>query len=100
MTEHKLVHVMVHGRVQGVGYRAWCAREAEARGLTGFVRNRRDGAVEAVFAGPPAVVDALVAACRCGPPAARVDAVLIQPATQTEPAHGQGQGRFLVLATV
>ncbi|WP_341988853.1 acylphosphatase [Azorhizobium sp. AG788] len=100
MNDHGSVHVMVRGRVQGVGYRAWCADAAEARGLTGFVRNRRDGAVEAVFAGPSAAVDAMVAECRSGPAAARVDAVLIQPATDSAPDHGWGSGRFLVLPTL
>ena len=47
----RTVHVMISGRVQGVGYRAWTAREAERRGLSGWVCNRRDGSVEAVFSG-------------------------------------------------
>lgn len=104
MSERKRVHVMVRGRVQGVGYRAWCADEAARRGLAGFVRNRRDGAVEAVFVGAPDGVDAMVAACWSGPPAARVDDVLVQPAVDTAPADGPGNGpdmgRFHVLATL
>jgi acylphosphatase len=66
-------HVLIRGRVQGVGYRAWTERTACERGLGGWVRNRRDGAVEAVFMGETAVVDAMVAVCRAGPAAARVD---------------------------
>jgi acylphosphatase len=66
-------HVLIHGRVQGVGYRAWTELVALQRGLGGWVRNRRDGAVEAVFAGDAAAVAAMLAACRHGPPAARVD---------------------------
>ncbi|MFG1290784.1 acylphosphatase [Xanthobacter versatilis] len=94
----RYVHVMLHGRVQGVGYRAWCARTAEARGLKGFVRNRRDGAVEAVFAGPDAVVEAILAACRAGPPGARVDDMLVHEVSDTALAAG-GRERFAVLET-
>lgn len=100
MNETLRTHVMVTGRVQGVGYRAWCAEAAQARGLTGFVRNRRDGAVEAVFAGPAEVVAAMVAACWTGPAAARVDHVQAQPATQTGAAEPAGAQPFLVLATL
>ncbi len=68
----KSVDVVISGRVQGVSYRAWTEREARARGLAGHVRNRHDGSVEAVFSGPEAAVDAMLAACREGPPGARV----------------------------
>jgi acylphosphatase len=74
-------HVFVSGRVQGVGYRAWLADAARAAGLRGFVRNRRDGRVEAVLIGPPAVVEAVIAAARRGPPAAAVSHVEIGEAT-------------------
>ncbi|MDI4233688.1 acylphosphatase [Bradyrhizobium sp. 31Argb] len=67
-------HVMIRGRVQGVGYRAWVEYEARVRRLEGWVRNRRDGSVEAVFAGPETVVSDMIAACQRGPSAARVDA--------------------------
>ena len=67
--------VVVHGRVHGVGFRAGCARRATAAGLGGWVRNRADGSVEAVFEGPGGVVDALVSWCRAGPPMARVTAL-------------------------
>jgi len=66
-------HVLIRGRVQGVGYRAWTEMVAFERGLGGWVRNRRDGAVEAVFAGDATAVAAMLSACRRGPPAARVD---------------------------
>ena len=68
-------HVVARGRVQGVGYRAFVAEEALRRGLDGWVRNRRDGTVEAVFSGADETVAAIIAACRLGPPAARVEAV-------------------------
>ncbi len=69
------VRVVISGRVQGVWYRGWVVDEARARGLDGWVRNRRDGTVEAVFQGPAAAVAEMVAACRQGPPMARVVAV-------------------------
>ncbi|MFG1344609.1 acylphosphatase [Xanthobacter autotrophicus DSM 431] len=95
----RYVHVMLRGRVQGVGYRAWCAREAEARSLLGFVRNRRSGAVEAVFAGPAEVVEAMLEACRAGPFGARVDDMLVHDVSDTALAAG-GRDRFAVLETL
>lgn len=73
--------VIVEGRVQGVGYRAWVNREAQARGLKGWVRNRADGSVEAVFSGEAEAVAAMIAACRRGPPAAKVRTLTESPAT-------------------
>ena len=67
--------VEVHGRVQGVFYREGTLREAEARGVAGWVRNRPDGSVEAVFEGEPDAVEALVAWAGTGPRHARVDGV-------------------------
>jgi acylphosphatase len=71
--------VRIEGRVQGVWFRAWTVKEAGARGLSGWVRNRRDGTVEALFAGPVAEVRAMVDLCRQGPPAARVTNVSETP---------------------
>jgi acylphosphatase len=71
----KRVRVVVSGRVQGVFFRATCARRARALGLGGSVRNMPDGSVEAVFEGPSADVEAMVAWCRSGPELARVDEV-------------------------
>ena len=65
----------IEGRVQGVGYRAWMMREARRLGLSGWVRNRPDGSVEAVVAGPEPAVQALLTACRRGPMPARVDRI-------------------------
>jgi acylphosphatase len=69
--------VVIEGRVQGVGYRVSCARRAQAAGLGGMVRNLPDGGVEAVFEGPPASVDALVAWCEHGPTSAQVRRVRV-----------------------
>jgi len=68
-------HVIVRGLVQGVGYRAWAEHEARRRDLEGWVRNRRDGTVEAVFFGPDGKVSSMVQACHSGPRISRVDAV-------------------------
>ncbi len=94
-----VVHVTLRGRVQGVGYRAWCAREASARGLLGWVRNRRSGAVEAVIAGGKAEVLAMVTALRAGPEGARVDDLLMHEASETALASG-GTRFFEVLETL
>jgi acylphosphatase len=67
--------VRVWGAVQGVFFRATCAREASRRGLAGWVRNVADGSVEAVFEGEPDAVEAMTGWCRRGPDGARVDAV-------------------------
>ena len=73
--------VTISGRVQGVGFRYALADEARARKLCGWVRNRRDGSVEAIIAGPEADVEAVIAWTHRGPPAARVTAVTVEPAT-------------------
>ena len=70
----------IEGRVQGVGYRWWAVAEAERLGLSGWARNRRDGAVEILAIGEAAAIDALERACASGPPAARVTAVRRTPA--------------------
>jgi acylphosphatase len=85
--------VRIGGRVQGVGYRAWTEMEATARGIRGWVRNRLNGDVEALFAGPPDAVEELCAACWEGPWSARVDKVEVtecDAASVTEPATGRG----------
>ncbi|MES0881681.1 acylphosphatase [Roseibium sp. SCP14] len=69
------VHVLIEGRVQGVGYRVWCAEEAEARNLSGWVRNRRSGAVEAVFFGPSDTVVDMLDVLWQGPSFARVTTI-------------------------
>jgi acylphosphatase len=77
-------HIIVRGRVQGVGYRAFVEHEALRRGVEGWVRNRRDGSVEAVFSGARDKVDAVVEACRRGPYSARVEQVDQRDGTEVE----------------
>jgi len=87
MADRKIVHAFISGTVQGVWFRAWTMQEAQARGLDGWVRNRRDGRVEAVFAGPAARVDEMLVVCRSGPPAAEVEDVHATPRTE-DPGRG------------
>ena len=75
----------ITGKVQGVGFRYSLQEEAGRLGVNGWVRNRRDGSVEAVVQGPPATVDHMLDACRKGPPGSRVDRVEI---------IGEGVGAF------
>jgi acylphosphatase len=93
-------HVTIKGRVQGVGYRYWVEQQAAARGLEGWVRNRRDGRVEALFAGPTNAVADMVALCRRGPSAARVDAVEEEPANADALNLRRPGERFSVLTTI
>ena len=86
-------HIVVSGRVQGVGFRYALADEARSRGIEGWVRNRRDGSVEAMIAGDADAVDALVAWARHGPPSAHVSGVEI------EASEGSFDG-FDIVATV
>jgi acylphosphatase len=81
MSDHIVRHVIVRGRVQGVGFRAFVEHNALRHGIEGWVRNRRDGSVEAVFAGPVEKVEATIRACEAGPPSARVDGVDQREAT-------------------
>ena len=69
--------LVIHGRVQGVGYRAWFANQARGRGLSGWVRNRRTGSVEALLLAEAAALAELIAASRIGPPAAHVTEIEI-----------------------
>jgi acylphosphatase len=75
MSETMAIRVRITGRVQGVWYRGWTVDHARRLGLSGWVRNRRDGSVEAVFSGPERALRAMIELCRQGPPAARVSDV-------------------------
>lgn len=94
-----ICHVIVHGRVQGVGYRAFLEIEALTRGLEGWARNRRDGTVEALFMGEATVVAEMIEACRQGPSAARVDNIDQREGTADELRLRRSGDVFSVLAT-
>ena len=92
--------VTIRGRVQGVGYRAWVEHQARQSNLEGWVRNRKDGSVEALFAGPAGVVAEMVALCRHGPPSARVDNVTRESADEEQLRLRHEGERFSVLPTI
>ena len=73
------VRAVISGRVQGVWFRAWTVEQASRLGLAGWVRNRFDGGVEAVFSGPKTKVEKMVSICWHGPSAARVENVAVEP---------------------
>ena len=80
MSGERAVRVRIEGKVQNVWYRAWTTEEATRRGLRGWVRNRSDGSVEALFIGSQDSVTDMITACRRGPPDARVTNVIEYPA--------------------
>ena len=86
--------VVIYGIVQGVGFRAFVGRAARARGLRGWVRNRRDGSVEALLIGEEMAVAAVTDQCRRGPSMAQVDRL------EAAPAQDDGAGDFTERATV
>ncbi len=85
MTGRHTVRLRIEGRVQGVGYRAFVERVAAALNIDGWVRNRRDGGVEAVVSGDPADVETLIDRCRTGPTASRVDRIEVLPEAHAVP---------------
>jgi acylphosphatase len=95
---NRIAHVLIRGQVQGVGFRAWLRHHAELNGLEGWVRNRRDGAVEALLSGPDSLVDAMLKACRQGPAGSHVQSVDMLPDPSTLDSSVQA-GRFEVLPT-
>jgi acylphosphatase len=89
MTDTLSLHLRIEGRVQGVWFRAWTTREAIALGLSGWVRNCRDGAVEAVFGGDAKNVKLMLEKCRSGPPLAEVSNLVDQPCAPPDPGFHQ-----------
>ena len=96
MTESYTVvrRVVVRGAVQGVGYREFTRRATLELGVSGWVRNRSDGAVEALVRGPPAAIEALLAEMRRGPRAAAVESVSVIEHEETD----GGAGTFIILS--
>ena len=92
-------HVIIRGRVQAVGFRMWVEHNASLHDLEGWVRNRRDGTVEAVFAGPASAVERMIETCRHGPPGSRVEAVDVSDAGPEVLSERQQGERFSVLPT-
>jgi acylphosphatase len=83
--------------VQGVGFRAFVADDAQTRGLAGWVRNRGDGSVEALIAGNSDAIDQMVETCRRGPYGARVEDLVIEEGSESDLAGASG---FEILRTV
>jgi acylphosphatase len=94
--ERRIVRIIVEGRVQGVGFRAFVAREAARRDVSGWVRNHRDGSVEAVAVGPSAVIEEFAALTRRGPWASRVDAFRLEEADENALLEGGSANSFTV----
>lgn len=93
----RVIRIFVAGRVQGVGFRAFLNREANALALDGWARNRADGSVEALAAGPEAAVAEFIEAARRGPPASRVDDLREAPADDAELDGVEGFGMAATL---
>jgi acylphosphatase len=93
----KIVRLRIIGRVQGVGFRAFVADEAQTRGLAGWVRNRADGGVEALIAGDGEIIVEMVSACRRGPYGARVEDLAIENAGESDLPNHSG---FEILRTM
>jgi acylphosphatase len=85
MNDVTAIHLVIHGRVQGVGYRAWTGATARKLGLKGWVRNRSEGTVEAVFIGDAATIEQMIEACREGSMNARVDKIVRSEWTDMSP---------------
>ncbi|MCW5751725.1 MAG: acylphosphatase [Alphaproteobacteria bacterium] len=99
MREEVAIRARITGRVQGVGFRAWTIRQAQALGLRGHVRNLADGSVELVALGLAESVDGLLRACRQGPAGARVEGIETRPEDVAAVAREAGPG-FRQLPTV
>jgi acylphosphatase len=99
MSERIIRRVTIHGRVQGVGFRDWTHYVARERGIEGWVRNRRDGSVEALFSGTREGVSGMIAACRRGPASARVEWIDEHDAVLSDLDLRRGNDGFSVLPT-
>lgn len=96
----RTVRLVVAGQVQGVGFRAFVVDEARRRGVRGWVRNRRNGAVEALVSGPRDAVEEMIGACRRGPRWSRVDGVDIEDVKEDALETGASSAAFAIRPTL
>ena len=96
---HDIKRLTIRGIVQKIGYRVWTERQARKLGLYGWVRNRLDGSVEVVVAGPRARVAQLIEDCRSGPPLAQVDDIAVEEASEADLREGRLGEPFSLLPT-
>jgi acylphosphatase len=97
---HEIKRLKIRGVVQKIGFRVWTERRALKLGLYGWVRNRLDGSVEVLVAGPHPRVAQLIEQCRSGPPLARVDEIAIEDASERDLSQRRAGEAFSLLPTV
>lgn len=97
--EREIKRLMIRGTVQGIGFRVWVEREALGLGLEGWVRNRRDGAVKSLLAGPQPAVAAMIERCWKGPQLANVQSMNVADATLLDLGHRRPGEAFSLIAT-
>jgi acylphosphatase len=95
----EIKRLMIRGGVQKIGFRVWIEREALALGLKGWCRNRLDGAVEVVVAGPPPAMAQLIERCRKGPPLAKVESIDVEDAVPLDLSYRRPGEPFSLIAT-
>lgn len=97
---HDVKRLMIRGTVQKIGYRVWTENQARKLGLYGWVRNRLDGSVEVLVAGPRPRVAQLIEDCRSGPPLARVDDIAVEEASEADLKARRTGETFSLLPTL
>ena len=95
----EIKRLMIRGVVQKIGFRVWVEREALALGLKGWVRNRRDGAVEILVAGPLPAMAQMIERCRKGPPLAKVESIEVEDAVALDLGYRHPGEAFSLIAT-
>jgi acylphosphatase len=95
----EIKRLMIRGVVQKIGFRVWVEREALGLGLKGWVRNRLDGAVEVLVAGPPPAMTQLIERCRTGPPLAKVESIEVEDAVALDLGYRRPGEAFSLLPT-
>jgi acylphosphatase len=95
----EIKRMMIRGVVQKIGFRVWAEREALGLGLKGWVRNRRDGSVEVLIAGPPPALAQMIERCWKGPPLAKIESIDVEDAVPLDLAHRRPGEAFSLIAT-